>query len=256
VNDRWLALEGPQNFRDLGGYVATDGLRVKRRVLYRSDALHRLTRADIERLRGVGLVTVVDLRAPDELDHVGRGLVDELGARYLNLPTRPRVLTAPPRPPGSVAEYYVQYLDEGASCFAGILGALAEPGAAPAVFFCNAGKDRTGMVAAFLLGLLGVPDEDVVADYALTELALEAIRNVTLREYPRDVVEERNVSPDLLRARPETMVEVLALVRERHGGWPAYVQGLGVDAATVERVRDAFLEPVGAARAGGEAVSW
>ena len=49
---------------------------------------------------------------------------------------------------------------------------LAQPGALPAVFHCAAGKDRTGILAGLLLSSLGVSDDDVVADYALTAEAM------------------------------------------------------------------------------------
>jgi protein-tyrosine phosphatase len=94
VDDRRVALDGLHNFRDLGGYRTTDGRRVRTGRVYRSDALHRMTDADVGRVRALGLVSVVDLRAPDEVAHVGTGLIDELGATYRNLPTRPAVLSA------------------------------------------------------------------------------------------------------------------------------------------------------------------
>ena len=46
---------------------------------------------------------------------------------------------------------------------------IADPDAAPVVVHCMAGKDRTGVVCALTLALLGVSDEDIAADYALTE---------------------------------------------------------------------------------------
>ena len=61
--------------------------------LYRSDALHRMTAADAAQLRALGMASVIDLRAPDEVAHVGIGVIDDVRAQYQNLPTRPAVLT-------------------------------------------------------------------------------------------------------------------------------------------------------------------
>ena len=230
-----VALEGLCNFRDLGGYATVDGGTVRRGRLYRSDALHRMTAADVDSVCGLRIATVIDLRAPDEVGHVGTGLIDDLGAQYRNLPTRPAVLTAvaDDGAPESAAEHYFGYLTEGRTCFGGVVETLADADSLPAVFFCNAGKDRTGAVAAMVLGLLGVDDDTVAADYARTGEVLAAIGAATSRDYPTDVKAWRNLSPDMRTARAETMLEFLQIVRERVGGWREYVLSLGVDPAAV-----------------------
>lgn len=240
-----VALDGLHNFRDLGGYVTTDGRRVRSGRVYRSDALHRMTEADVARVRALGLVSVVDLRAPDEIAHVGTGRIAELGAAYHNLPTRPAVLgaDAPEGTAVSAPERYLGYLAEGPGCFAGLVTLLADPRATPAVLFCNAGKDRTGVSAAMVLGVLGVPDETVAQDYARTHDALAAIHAASRRDYPSDVKAWRNLSPDMATARPETMTTFLDLLRERFGGWTEYLGSLGVAPATLAAMRDSLLEP-------------
>lgn len=237
-------LEGLCNFRDLGGYATVTGGVVRRGRVYRSDALHRMTATDVDAVRALGVATVIDLRAPDEVAHVGTGLIDDLGARYRNLPTRPAVLTevVDDGPPESAAEHYFGYLAEGRACFGGVVEALADRESVPAVFFCNAGKDRTGAVAAMVLGLLGVADETVAADYARTEEVLAAIRAATSRDYPTDVKAWRNLSPDMRTARAETMLEFLQLVRARVGGWREYVLSLGVDPAALAAMQDNLVE--------------
>ena len=247
MDDRRVALDGLHNFRDLGGYRTTDGRRVRTGRVYRSDALHRMTDADVGRVRALGLVSVVDLRAPDEVAHVGTGLIDELSATYHNLPTRPAVLSAdaPEGPPESAPERYLGYLAEGPGCFAGLARLLADPDATPLVLFCNAGKDRTGVAAAMVLGVLGVPDETVAADYALTQDALDAIHAASRRDYPSDVKAWRNLSPDMATARAETMRTFLTLLRERLGGWADYLGSLGVSDESMVGMRDCLLEPGG-----------
>lgn len=245
--DGRVALEGLHNFRDLGGCTTADGRRVRRGRVYRSDALHRMTAGDVAEVRALGIVSVVDLRAPDEVVHVGTGLIDDLDARYHNLPTRPAVLSAD-APSGAVTsapERYLGYLTEGPGCFAGLIRLLADPAHTPAVFFCNAGKDRTGVAAAMVLGVCGVPDEVIAEDYARTQAALEAIRAASRDDYPADVKAWRNLSPDMAHARAETMLAFLALLRERVGGWPAYLASLDVDAATLDAVRESLLERPG-----------
>jgi protein-tyrosine phosphatase len=251
VDSGLVDLEGLHNFRDLGGYPTEDGRRVRRGRVYRSDALHRMTRADVPRVRALGLVTVIDLRAPDEVAHVGTGLVDELGARYRNLPTRPAVLSAD-APEGTVVsapERYLGYLHEGPGAFAGVVRTLADPASTPAVFFCNAGKDRTGVTAAMVLALLRVPAAVIAQDYARTQDVLDAIHAASRRDYPVDVTAWRNLSPDMRFARAETMLELLGLVATRLGGWEPYLAGHGVGPDTIAAMRGSLLEPLAEAPA-------
>jgi len=241
-------LEGLCNFRDLGGYPTVDGGVVRRGRIYRSDALHRMTEADVDTVCLLEIATVIDLRAPDEVAHVGTGLIDGLGAQYHNLPTRPAVLTEAADddgPPPSAAEHYFGYLSEGRACFGGVVETFADPAAFPAVFFCNAGKDRTGAVAAMVLGLLGVDDESVAADYARTAEVLEVIGAATSRDYPTDVKAWRNLSPDMRTARAETMLEFLGLVQQRVGGWREYVLSLGVDSSAISAMQDNLVSQDG-----------
>ena len=67
-------------------------------------------------------------------------------------------------------------LEDAAPQIVGALTALAAPDARPAVFHCTAGKDRTGLLSALVLSLLGVPEETVVADYALSGEAMARLR--------------------------------------------------------------------------------
>src|SRR5207249_1518323 len=117
---------------------------------------------------------------------------------------------------------------------------LAEA-AGPVVYRCAAGKDRTGVVSAVLLGLLGVRDEVVVADYAATGENLDAIieRLMAARGYQTMLAA---LPPDTLHAEAETMIAFLARIRERYGSMRGYVRAAGVADAVVERLAERLLE--------------
>ena len=87
-----------------------------------------------------------------------------------------------------------------------------------------------------------VDDETVAVDYALTQEVLDQIYAATQRDYPVDVKAWRHLSPDMRYARAETMLEFLALVRARVGGWEEYVVSLGVTKDTVASMRASLLE--------------
>jgi protein-tyrosine phosphatase len=246
VSERRVALAGPVNFRDLGGYATADGRRTRWGRLYRSDSLHHLTPADGVRLGELGVRSALDFRAHDELVEVGIGHLGELDIRHVHLPTIDRAMHAerPPdwTPPTSAAAVYLTMMEHGANAYRAALETIAEPDNLPAVFFCMAGKDRTGIFSAVLLSVLGVADADVVADYALTHPVVELLHERTRATRPQMDEIWARMPQDLLGASAATMEELLALARERWGSMTAYVEAVGVGGDTVESLRDVLLE--------------
>ena len=246
MTTRRIQLAGPVNFRDLGGYPTADGRTVGWGRVYRSDSLHRLDEADGPRLAELGIVTAIDFRANDELDRIGIGPLGDLDVRHVHLATIDRALHGREMPDVSqvrtAAEIYFMMLETGAPSYVEALGELAEPGALPAVFFCMAGKDRTGVFAAMLLGLLRVPDADIVTDYALTAEVIEEIHERHRREVPGIEEQWGRLPPDIAGAVPATMEGLLAAVHDRYGTWPDYAAETGVPAETLETLRTALLD--------------
>jgi protein-tyrosine phosphatase len=118
-----------------------------------------------------------------------------------------------------------------------LAASTAESGAA--VFHCTAGKDRTGMMAALLLSALGVPDDVIAEDYALTAqyLVYDEARTQVLREFYG-----LQVSPGAVSAAPETIHGLLAGLGERYGSVIGYLDDAGVTPGQLEALRDALLE--------------
>jgi protein-tyrosine phosphatase len=171
-----IELEGAWNFRDFGGVTAADGRRIRPGAVFRSDALHRLTAGDAARLEALGLSRVYDLRSARELETDGLGDFAAVGDRHFH---RPLVrVTLSPFDPSidwktlDLSSRYLEMLREGGAVVVEILSWLASAEAGPTVFHCTAGKDRTGVLAALLLLALGVDEEEVVADYAASEVCL------------------------------------------------------------------------------------
>jgi protein-tyrosine phosphatase len=245
VSERRVALAGPVNFRDLGGYPTSDGHVVEWRRLYRSDSLHHLEPGDGPLLHERGLVTAIDFRADDELDRIGIGRLGELEIRHLHLPTVDRALHAvrPPEwdPPETAAEVYVLMLRSGGAAYAAALRALVEPGALPAVYFCMAGKDRTGVFSAVVLGLLGVSDDDIVADYVLTHEVVDMIHERGRRDYPDAANRWPELPDDLRGAVAPTMEGMITLMRAEYGDWTGYATAIGVEPGVVDDLRATLL---------------
>ena len=240
---RVIDLEGCLNFRDLGGYPTADGRTVRWRQVYRSDALHHLTPADVARVRDeLGIAAVVDLRSTAELRGEGRGPLAREPIGFHHLPLFDGREARPENWPAIVtlADRYFLLAEIAQAPIARLITVLGEAGG-PVVYHCAAGKDRTGVVSAVLLGLLGVRDEMIVADYAATQENLEAIieRLMAAKGYQTML---SVLPPDTLHAEAETMVAFLARIRERYGSMRGYARAAGVADAVVERLAERLLE--------------
>jgi len=113
---------------------------------------------------------------------------------------------------------------------------LAAPGALPAVFHCAAGKDRTGLVAALLLGSIGVLDEHIRDDYALTQDGMIRMRAWARHAYPIMFSAMADVPSAMLAALPEAIQVVLSDVRASHGSVRGFVESIGVSAAEIDHL--------------------
>ena len=243
---RNVVLDGVFNFRDLGGYPTRDARSLRWRTLFRADGLGRLTVDDLETLRPIALKTVVDLRTTREIDERGRfpfeaypvafhhlsvidSTWDRAQARIDDLPATEFLHRA-----------YTVMLAEGAERFAAVFRLLAGTDALPAVFHCAAGKDRTGLLAALLLGALGVEADDIVADYALTEATmarfLERVRSESDGSALIDAAPQA-----FFAAEPAAMARVLDDLERNHGSTRGFVRAIGVEADVLERLEDLLL---------------
>jgi protein-tyrosine phosphatase len=241
--ERYLRLEGCFNFRDLGGYPTVDGHHTRWRRLFRADGLHRLTPADFDRLDEIGLATVIDLRTPEELTERGRFGRKEVSYHHL-----PMMDVLPPREDfptwidaETVAARYREMRRDGAESIVEVLAVLTDPAAYPAVFHCAAGRDRTGIVAALVLALLGVDDETVMADYALSRRAMVDMLAALRRDRPEVSQELERVAPAMLAVLPDAMGAFLTELRVEYGSVEGYVEALGVGTA-IPHLRAALLE--------------
>lgn len=240
-----ISLEGGSNFRDLGGYVARDGRQTRQGLLYRAGRLTQLTPHDQTQLHGLGIKAIFDLREEDEYKEEGHDRVWEGAQVFLHPTTLGRrdiiaKLTADPLS-FRMADFYEASLAPRAEYHARLFGdVLGQIESHATVFHCSAGKDRTGIFAALLLRLVGVPDEDIIADYHATESLLgdyEASQAQRFRGYglPDAAVQE------LLGAAPHNMTHLLHTLDTQFGSAEGYLQHGGATSAQLDRFRDLFL---------------
>ena len=240
---RTIAFDAVFNFRDLGGYPTADGSTVRWRRLFRADGLHRLLLEEADQVRALGITTVIDLRTPEEVSTRGRFPEAIADVAYHHLPMFD---VEPDWPedddsPTYLADRYVEMLESGRASVATALGVLAQPEAYPLVFHCAAGKDRTGILAAVVLGLLGVPDDVIAEDYALSHGAMEVMSAWVSTNMPEFAAGATRYPPSVFGASAPTMDAFIAHVRRAFGGFEGLAADLGVGADVVEGLREQLL---------------
>lgn len=234
-SNRHLPIEGTFNIRDLGGYPAGERETLWRRVL-RADGLHRLTEVGRDMLVSEGVRTVIDLRRPAELEAQPNPFATDDRVRYLNVSLFENLAPTYGPQVDTLHALYVRALDERAEAIVSILGMIAEADDGAVLFHCTAGKDRTGLIAALLLGNAGVAEEVIVADYVLTGKMIAPLLDEILAHAAIHGVDEIAMRP-LLACAPETMRSTLAYIADGHGSIASYLNGLGLNAKVTARLK-------------------
>ena len=241
----FLPLEGCFNFRDLGGYTTAFGRIVKTGMLFRSDALQRLTTRDAIYVReSLGLTTIIDFRNTHEVERDGRSNVTLPWVDYHNEPVLEErtttVATGEEDPVERLTDMYLWALRNGGAHYGAAFNVVAAKENLPAVFHCSAGKDRAGIFASLILGTLGVDGQTIVDDYMLTN---EKVALIIQRLSERPGNEHmRTIPVDFFRAQAPAMEAVLEEMRISHGDAAGFLQTHGVEEATIEVFRQNLLE--------------
>lgn len=241
------------NFRDYGDYATAAGRHIAPGRLFRSAHQARVSEADLERLAALRIATVVDLRRPSERrdqpskrpvgfvggviesDHDDGGeaphitflrtadLTPDSGRRFMT-DTYRRLPFEPPH----------------LALFSRYFRALGETDG-PVLIHCAAGKDRTGLLAALTHRLVGVHHDDMIADYLLTNTAVDLERRAPGIARQLEAMTGRPASHDavvaFLGVEPVYLDTALAEIAAVHGSIDAYLeQALGVDATLRDRI--------------------
>lgn len=242
--ERSIAFAAVFNFRDLGGLTTTDGRTVRRRTVYRSDTLSRLGADDRDAFTALGIRTVIDLRRPAEVASMGR--VPEWTRvvwrhNHLEHPLWDHsTYTAEIGVARWLSERYLELAHHGRADIARVIGMLADDENGPTVVHCVAGKDRTGLVVALTLELLGVPEEQIAADYALTERSAPAFTRWVRAAFPDE--DHTNPPPFYTYTPAEAMMITLHGLRHRHGSVADYLVGAGLHRDRLDRLRQRLLD--------------
>jgi len=245
--ERTLFWDGCVNVRDLGGHPTEDGRTTRFGAVVRADSVRALSDAGWDALLAYGVSRIVDLRLrselaldpPRELDvevvHVPLLQIDDEEWAEIDA-----IFDAQPDAAGSTRAVYLEFLERRRPQFAQAFAAVADAPEGTVVVHCQGGKDRTGLVVALLLRVVGVDVEAIVADYALSGLNLSERTSAWVAETDDELERERRRR--IGSAPAEAMVAVLEELERRYGSVREYLHVAGVDPATVDKVRARLVE--------------
>ncbi|WP_195269775.1 tyrosine-protein phosphatase [Eubacterium sp. 1001713B170207_170306_E7] len=237
-----IELDGCHNFRDLGGFPAA-GDATCYEVAYRSDALGELSKRDIACMKDLGISTIIDLRTPEErsavpdvvasdadFDYITLSLMDQSAASLEDITQLP-----------ALTDLYISLLENQSAGFKKI-GQIILDAPGGVVFHCTAGKDRTGVTAALLLGLAGVERPLIVDSYAKSAgLMRKKFRQMQPANLPKSEAMDL-VAARLLGSEPEYMETTLNYLERRFKSAGHYFQEAGLSAGETADLRERLVK--------------
>ena len=239
---RNLDWDGLLNARDLGGHPTEDGAETRWGSVVRADSVRELTDAGWQAVVDYGVRTIVDLRSDEELaqDPPAELPVDAVHVSFFD--NRPDVFeeveqagAAAEDHAAATREVYLIFLEHFRSNVAAAIRAVANAPEGGVVVHCHGGKDRTGLVSAFLLRLAGVPIEEIATDYSLSEERLRTRHEKWFAQAADEAELER--LHRISKTPASSMVQVLEELERRYGSIAGYLKAGGATDEELERAR-------------------
>ncbi|KAK2754426.1 hypothetical protein FQN54_007070 [Arachnomyces sp. PD_36] len=251
-------VDGVRNLRDIGGYDipnAPTGTTTRKNFIYRSARVSSITPAGSKTLvSDLGIKTIYDLRSASEVSK--NGAPDIPGATVLATPVfqdgvdksspeklalRYRLDAENESPAVAFARAYSHFLIDGADAFRTVFTHIRDQPTSPFLIHCAGGKDRTGVLAALMLRVAGVTDDEIIGkEYELTEVGMQGLREHSIQSLLKNPAFQNNRAgvEMMVTCKAASMIEFLKLVDGRYGSADGYLkEQLGFGEEDVEKIR-------------------
>lgn len=236
-----LKFEGTYNLRELGGYALANGERTAEKVLLRAGNLDQLPQASQEALLDYGVKTIIDLRDEWEAKDYPNVFAQSTKVKYHNIPLIGEAVSEDEnfkqytKHYASLAELYGKYLERCQSQIAKIFTAIAES-EATVVIHCYAGKDRTGIIAALVLGAVGVSVDLIADDYSQSKAQIGHLID-KWRNYAGESLAELERFEMECGSDAATMIRVFETIKMQYGTVKDYLLQCGVEESSLNQLR-------------------
>ncbi len=237
-----IAMEGLRNLRELGGYTTNSGAVTQEKRFLRGDSTSTLTQKDQMFLYDYGVRCIIDLRSTLEAAYQPSRMNKYKGISYYNVPMMDNMHQKNTTYAATKCLYdlYEQLLTHGQEEFLRVFSIMLQHLNQGILFHCAAGKDRTGLVAMMLLSLADVPEDTIIADYAVSEnyLAPWQERQKTLMN-----LQGFHVPQEMLGSNATNMKRAVAWIGSQYGSAQAYLKHIGLSEHDLALLKDRLLTP-------------
>lgn len=234
-----LPIDSLENCRELGGYNTRHGEQTKWHAFLRSSEMSKLTPEEVGFLKAYGVTTVIDLRGEDEIQKHPNPLAHEDFCEYHNKPFITLQVSDITQHVADVArslenvfmgDFYVDLLER-SEVIKEIMDVIGQAEEGCVLFHCQAGKDRTGILAMLLLGLAGVEKKDIVSNYETTYTNLESIHDYAGERPYGDIPES------FMYSSREYILRAYEYILDKYGDFEQYMRAKGVSEEVIDRVK-------------------
>lgn len=230
VGNQKSLLETTLNTRDLGGYQsALSGGQLKAWRVLRSDVQNYPSDNDISLMKKHRILTIIDLRGEKDIMRKPSGFSNQDGFSYINLPIDEG--SGIPESTDAVSESYLRIAESPNMTFVFRAIASAPEGV---MINCTAGKDRTGVVSAVLLGACGVSDEDIIHDYMLTKVYSRERFELIHRNFPE-------IDMNIVIPSERYMEAFLKMLKAGYGSFGDYLLAIGLERKEIDNLTAKLL---------------
>ena len=263
---RRLKLKKLNNIRDLGGLPTEDGGRLKHGLLFRSGRLYKLPRSSVEAIKALGIKKIIDLRTDREREEYDCEPID--GIEHIHIPlvctattgiTHSKSMARTMREESrriaaefGTADNYMKKMyeiilfDEGSRARLKTIFDILLSTNGGVLWHCNAGKDRTGIIAMLIEGVCGVDESTIIEDYAVSDKfqrKKRAPQKLLLHIFPMPRG-FKHILLALIKAKPEYMKGAINAIKERYGSFENYFkEGLLFDEKSIAALKEKYTEP-------------
>lgn len=247
---RRLPLENLYNARDLGGYIVDGHKCTKWFRFLRTDNMTHASESDRSFLKDYGLRTVIDLRSIEEVSDEPNPFKNDSDVHYYHCSLLVNDITKPTRTQlldlvqgGNVlVSLYSGMLEDAKEVMKEIFEIIAQS-EGTVLYHCTAGKDRTGVISALLLGLVGVKDADIINNYQETFYYLNESPFIHERATGVKMTKEmKELKDKFLNSDAENMRLFLEFVYDNYGGVKEYLLKIGIQQDVLDKIVESFTE--------------
>lgn len=228
---RRYCIKSIENMRDIGGYLA-ENKEISYGKIIRSNLPDNITEEDIKKLKEIGIKTVIDLRSREEMKKKKSVFEHDKFFKLFHYSVYGDGKI--PNCSEEVSNSYMEML-EGKNIIYKIFKAMIEEQKG-ILYFCNAGKDRTGVITALIMMTLGVDRKDIIADYTLSNAyMIDKLRDFEAKSENKEIKE-------IIMPKIEYMEQFLEKFYQKYKSIDKYLAEIGIDSEDINKMKNKYLQ--------------